>query len=145
MAGGDIGAPGDGTSPISGRPSCVTGRKQACRAMILSAWNAGDRRSPIAWRRSISSGSGAMTTGSSGSGAWSEKAVTSVGPREHLDRHDRVAVFMMFEKERVGREIRAGVVDQAGAPLWPYTAGNPASGRRSATKVPKRRPRHLPG
>jgi hypothetical protein len=63
-----------------GRPSCVTGRKQACRAMILSAPDANNSRSQIAWRRLISAGSGATAAGSNGSGAWSEKAVTRVFP-----------------------------------------------------------------
>ena len=57
VAGGDVSARDAGTAPISGRPSCVTGRKQDCRATIRSARNAGDSRSAMACRRSIARGS----------------------------------------------------------------------------------------
>ena len=48
--------------------------------MIRSLWNAGDSRSQIACRRSIASGSGAISAGSTGNGCWLEKAVTCVLP-----------------------------------------------------------------
>jgi hypothetical protein len=38
-----------GIFPINGRPSCVTGRKQACRSTILFVRKIGDSRSLIAW------------------------------------------------------------------------------------------------
>ena len=33
--------------------------------------------------------------------------------REHLDRDDGAALFVIFEEERIRRNIRAGVVDEA--------------------------------
>ena len=38
-----------------------------------------------------------------------------VGPRENFDRHGGAALLMIFEEERIRRDIRAGVVDKARA------------------------------
>ncbi len=37
----------------------------------------------------------------------------AVGARKHFDRHDAAALLMIFEEQRIGRDIRAGVVDEA--------------------------------
>ena len=37
--------------------------------------------------------------------------------REDLDRHDAAALLLIFEEKGIGRDIRAGVVDEARASL----------------------------
>jgi hypothetical protein len=55
--------------------------------MIFSTRNAGDSRQQMAWRRSISPGSGVTAAGWNGSGTWSEwegDEDVPDGPREHF-------------------------------------------------------------
>jgi hypothetical protein len=139
MAGGHVGALARGTLPISGRPSCVTGRKQACRAMIFSARNSGDSRSQIACRRSISPGSGVTAAGSSGSGAWSEKAVTCVLPSARGNTSTVTArrLALIFEEQRIRRHVRAGVVDEARTSL-PEHGGQSHPSAESSDQGPSR-------
>lgn len=99
---------------IKGRSSCVIGRKQACRAMILSGRSAGDNRAPIAERRSTSLWYGVTAAGSIGRRGSAEKAVINVYPLalgKTFYRDAAAGLLLIFEEEGIPRDIRAGVVD----------------------------------
>ena len=69
-----------GTAPITGRPSSVTGRKHACRALIGAAARAGEIFRHSASSRTCAPSSAATSLGSSGSGPMVEIAHTHVVP-----------------------------------------------------------------
>jgi hypothetical protein len=68
------------TAPISGRPSSVTGRKYACRALIGAAASAGEIFRHSASSRACAPLSGATSAGSTGTGPVVEIAHTHVVP-----------------------------------------------------------------
>jgi hypothetical protein len=69
-----------GALPIRGRPSLMTGRKQACRATIGASASAGDSERQSASSRSIAPGPGRTVVGSDGRGASLEMAQHQVVP-----------------------------------------------------------------
>ena len=69
-----------GTAPISGSPSCVTGRKQAWLARTREVARIGEMRSQSAFNLSIAPSSGATRSGSVGNGDVLEIAQTYVVP-----------------------------------------------------------------
>jgi hypothetical protein len=84
--------------------------------MILSARKIGDSRSQIALRRlsraRIRRHGGRVERQQGLVGEGGDEGAP-VGPRKHFDRHRGAAVLMIVEEQRIRRDIRTGVVDEA--------------------------------
>ena len=123
-----------GTAPISGRPSSVTGRKHACRALIGAAASAGEIFRHSASSRACAPLSGATSAGSTGTGSAVEIAHTRVVPSA---RGNSSGVRISPLASRYSRNsASAGMVSPvANTRLWPLQPHTAGSGSQRAARI----------
>src|SRR5215831_17791085 len=106
-----------GTAPIRGRPSSVTGRKHACRALIGAAASAGEIFRHSASIRACAPSSAATSLGSTGSGPMVEIAHTHVVPSARGDNSGLRTSPLASRYSR--NSASAGMVPPVRVTRWP--------------------------
>jgi hypothetical protein len=138
-------APGaPGTAPISGSPSCVTGRKQACLERMRDDARIGEMRPQSAFNLSIAPSSGTTRSGPGGRGELLEIAQTYVVPSTRGKKTgDRIApVATGHSRNSASEGIAAPVSKTRLCPFSPNTVGRGSHCAATLTRAPSRsRPR----
>ena len=141
-------APGaPGMAPISGRPSCVTGRKHAWLDRTRDDASIGEIRAQSAFNLSIAPSSGTTRPGSSREGRVARDRTHirgAIGTWKHLRREHRARCLRVFEEHRLRWNRRSGIEDKVVSLQPEHGRQRRAIAPRAPTTAPSRSRPHRP-